>query len=120
MPGRRALEVKAEIIDCLLGGVGGVVGPLGGRPTDHAEVLGEGGGGSSLIGEEVVDDCTTVEAGEAAVRPLEVKERRPVIGLVLLDRRGGALALLQLLRGGGDPKIASTKDNGCGRTPYQG
>jgi hypothetical protein len=89
--GGLSIEVKAKVVDGTLGDVVCVVAPLRGVSAEHAEIRRECLGCPSLVREKVVDNGASVDAGEAAVGPLEVHMGEPVVGLVLLDRDRGTL-----------------------------
>jgi hypothetical protein len=105
--GGLAIKVKAKEVNSSLGGAVGIIAPLGGASAEHAEVGGECRGCSSLVWEEVVDNGASIDAGEAAVSPLEIKVREPVVGLVLLDRDRATLATPQQFRRGLRTKVAT-------------
>lgn len=109
--GRLALEIQAKEINCAVCRIVSVVCPLGRVPTDHSKVSREGCRCSRLVGIEVVDHGTTVQARETSVCPLEVEQRCPVIGLVLDDRGGCADALLQMSGRHLQTEIAASKDD---------
>jgi len=78
MLGTNALEVQAEERNGLLFGASHWR-RLGGVSRDHAEVVREDRGLSSLVGEQVVGDGTTIHALEGAIRILEVQGGEPIV-----------------------------------------
>lgn len=62
---------------------------LGVIPGNHAEIVGEDGSLSGLVGVQVVDYRATVDELKGAIRVLEVQLREPVSGLVLLNTTRG-------------------------------
>jgi hypothetical protein len=67
-----AIEIQAEEADRLLSVIVGIVGAKGRTTAKHAKIIRECGGCSRLVVEQVVYDGTTLQVGEATVRPLEV------------------------------------------------
>jgi hypothetical protein len=111
MLGGTTVEVQAEERNGLLFGASHGW-RLGGVSGDHAEVIGEDGGLSRLIGEEVVGDGATRHELEGAVRILEVQLREPVRGLVLFDTSGGALRFTEVIRRRNlDSKVGTADDS---------
>jgi len=81
------LEVQAEERNGLLSGTS-KRWRLSRVSRYHAVVIGEDGGLSRLIGEQVVGNGTARYKLEGAVRILKIQLREPVRGLVLCDARG--------------------------------
>lgn len=106
--GGLSIEVKAKVVNRLLSVIVRIVAPQHWASAEHAEIRRECLGGSRLVGEEVVDNGTTIDARETAVGPLEVQVWEPVVGLVLLDRDRGTLAAPQQLCRGLWSKVATT------------
>lgn len=111
MLGSPASEVQTEERNGLL--LGASHGwRLGGVSRDHAEVIREDGGLSSLIGEQVVGNGIAVYDLEGAVRILKVQLREPVRGLVLFDISGGTFRFTKVIRRRDlDSEIGTTDDS---------
>lgn len=109
MLSRDTVKIEAQESDGLLSEARRVVRSESRVTTQHTEIIGERGSSSRSIAEQVIDHCSTAEAGEASIVPLEVQVREPVVGLVLRDWNRCTFTLAQEGRVGVHPEVATTK-----------